>query len=326
MSKIHERLNVKLPIWNAGMGIGIAGAALCSAVSEARGLGVLGLGGLDPTAMRMHLSEMRQLTSRAFGVNIIIPMMQPGQIETCFDEKVPLMVLFWGDPSAFIRDAHKRGILIVAQCGDVEEAVRAADAGVDGVIVQGTEAGGHVKATQPLAEVVRETVAELGSLPVIASGGIATGEDIANTLKLGASAVSMGTRFLATNEARVVEAYKARVVDAGSDDTVFTKLFDMGWPDAAHRVLRNRAYNDWEAAGSPPSGDRPDENETIGTLEGGHEPIELPRYTVVPPIVSFNGDIEETAMYCGESCDRIDAIKTTTDVMTRLVGELNTAV
>ena len=308
------------------MGIGIAGAALSSAVSEARGLGVLGLGGLDPAAMRMHLSEMRQRTSRAFGVNIIIPMMQLGQIETCFDEKVPLMILFWGDPSVYINDAHKRGIVVVAQCGDTEEAVQAADAGVDGVIVQGTEAGGHVKATRPLAEVVRETVAELGSIPVIASGGIATGEDVAGALKLSASAVSMGTRFLATNEARVVEPYKARVIAAGSRDTVFTKLFDMGWPDAAHRVLRNRAYDDWEAAGSPPSGNRPDENATIGTLEGGDEPIELPRYTVVPPIVNFKGDIEETAMYCGESCDRIDSIDSTTNVMAQLVAELNAAV
>lgn len=307
------------------MGVGIAGPALACAVSEARGLGVLGLGGLDPAVMRTHLTEIRRLTSRAFGVNIIMPMMQPGQIETCFDEKVPLMVLFWGDPSPYIGDAHKRGMLVVAQCGDTEEAVQAADAGVDGVIVQGTEAGGHVKATRPLADVVRETVKELGSLPVIASGGIATGADIAGALKLGANAVSMGTRFLATKEALVLDSYKERVVAAKSNDTVFTKLFDMGWPDAAHRVLRNRAYNEWEDAGSPPSGHRPGENEIIGILEGGEAPVELPRYTVMPPILSFNGDLEEAAMYCGESCDRIDTIDSAEDVMTRLLAELNAA-
>ncbi len=326
MSKIHDQLNIKLPIWSAGMGLGIAGAALSCAVSEARGLGVLGLGGMDPGSMSTLIAEMRSLTSRAFGVNIIMPMMQDGQIETCFDEKVPLMVLFWGDPSPYIRDAHNRGILVVSQCGDVDEAVQAADAGVDGVIVQGTEAGGHVKATRPLADVVTETVKELGSLPVIASGGIATGADIASALKLGASAVSMGTRFLATKEAMVLDSYKERLLTAKSDDTVLTKLFDMGWPDAAHRVIRNRAYNDWEAAGSPPSGERPDENEIIGNLDIGDEPVELPRYTVTPPLLQFNGDLEEAALYCGESCDRIDSIMSAGEVMDRLVAELNAAV
>ena len=255
-----------------------------------------------------------------------MPMMQDGQIEICFDEKVPLMVLFWGDPSPYIRDAHNRGILVVSQCGDVDEAVRAADAGVDGVIVQGTEAGGHVKATRPLADVVTETVKELGSLPVIASGGIATGADIAGALKLGASAVSMGTRFLATHEAMVLDSYKERLLTVKSDDTVLTKLFDMGWPDAAHRVIRNRAYNDWEAAGSPPSGERPGENEIIGTLDVGDGPVELPRFTVTPPLLQFDGDLEEAALYCGESCDRIDTIMSAGEVMGRLVAELNAAV
>ena len=132
MRRIHDQLNIKLPIWSAGMGLGIAGAALSCAVSEARGLGVLGLGGMDPASMRALIGDMRSRTSRAFGVNIILPMMQDGQIEICFDEKVPLMVLFWGDPSPYIRDAHQRGILVVSQCGDVDEAVRAADSGVDG--------------------------------------------------------------------------------------------------------------------------------------------------------------------------------------------------
>ena len=233
MSKIHERLNIKLPIWNAGMGMGMAGAALSSVVSNAGGLGVLGLGGMPPQAMRPVIAEMRELTTRAFGVNIIMPMMQDGQIETCFDENIPLMVLFWGDPAPYINDAHKRGVLVVSQCGDVEEAVRAAEAGVDGVIVQGTEAGGHVKATRPLHIVLRETVKELGSVPVIAAGGIATGADIAQALKLGASAVSMGTRFVATDEALALESYKSLITESQSSQTVLTELFDMGWPNAA---------------------------------------------------------------------------------------------
>lgn len=325
MSRIHEKLNIKVPIWSAGMGIGIAGAALTGTVSNAGGLGVLGLGALQPAVMRDLIAETRALTRRAFGANIILPMMQPGQIETCYDERVPLMVLFWGDPEPYVRDAHKRDMLVVAQCGDVEEAVVAAEAGVDGVIVQGTEAGGHVKATRPLAEVVTATVRELGKLPVIASGGIATGADIARALALGASAVSMGTRFLATNESMVQDSYKDMLTRAHSRDTVLTKLFDQGWPDAAHRVLRNQAYADWEAAGCPAPGARPDEGAVIGRLTGGTEPVELPRYTVTPPLPQFEGDLEEAALYCGESCDRIDAIRAASDVMDTLIEELKAA-
>lgn len=322
MSKIHEHLRIKLPIWSAGMGLGIAGSDLASAVSNAGGLGVLGLGGMDPQMMRQLIADTRAKTSRAFGVNIIMPLMVPGQIELCYDEKVPLLVLFWGDPSDYVKDAHKRGMLVVSQCGDVDEAVRAAEAGVDGVIVQGTEAGGHVKATRPLAEVVRDTVAELASLPVIASGGIATGAGIARALNLGASAVSIGTRFLATRESAALDDYKERLLAARSEDTVLTTLFDMGWPDAAHRVIRNRAYKEWEAAGSPASGSRPGENRIIGTLAMGSPPGELPRYSVTPPILQFDGDLEEAALYCGKSCDDIDAILSVDSVMAQLVKEL----
>lgn len=325
MSKIHDHLNVKLPIWNAGMGMGMAGAAMASAVSNARGLGVLGLGGMLPEAMRSVIAETRKLTTRAFGANIIMPMMQEGQIDTCFDENIPLMVLFWGDPTPYINDAHKRGVMVVSQCGDVEEAVLAAEAGVDGVIVQGTEAGGHVKATRPLREVVTETIKELGSLPVIASGGIATGADIAAALQLGASAVSMGTRFVATEEALALDRYKSLITETDSKRTVLTKLFDIGWPDAAHRVIRNKAYDDWEAAGSPPSGTRPDENEIIGELGDGANAMELPRFSVVPPMDNYHGDLGEAALYCGESCDRINSISTTEKVMEQLVIELNAA-
>ena len=149
MSSIHDRLNVKLPIWNAGMGLGIAAAEMASAVSNAGGLGVLGLGSMEPAMMREEIAQTRKLTTRAFGANIIMPMMMEGQMDVLFDERVPLVVLFWGDPEPFIKDAHKRDMLVVSQCGDADEAARAADLGVDGVIVQGTEAGGHVQSDTP---------------------------------------------------------------------------------------------------------------------------------------------------------------------------------
>ncbi len=307
------------------MGIGIAGPALTAAVSNARGLGVLGVGGLTPAIIEELVIETKRLTSRAFGVNIILPLVQGHEIETCFDLRVPMMVLFWGDVYPYIKDAHRRDILVVAQCGSAEEASEAADAGVDGSIIQGTEAGGHVKATSPLDTTLAETIKTVGPLPVIAAGGIATGKDIANALLSGASAVSMGTRFLATEEAVVTEQYKRRVVESQASDTVLTKLFDMGWPDAQHRIIRNNTYRAWESDNKPDSGSRPREHETIGYVTQDTGKTELPSYTIFPPLPNVDADPEELALYAGESCERIGKILRTKELMTQLHDELREA-
>ena len=318
MSKIHDDLNVKLPIWSAGMGLGIAGPALTAAVSEARGLGVLGIGGLSPQQIEHQITDVRRRTSRAFGVNVILPLIQSHEIEACFDARVPLMVLFWGDPAPYVNDAHRRGIKILVQCGNAEEAAQAAEAGVDGVLVQGSEAGGHVKATEPLATTLSETIRELGKLPVVAAGGIATGEDIAKALTDGASAVSMGTRFLASREAQVTDEYKDRVVRASAEHTVLTELFDVGWPNAQHRVIRNETYNRWESQGRKASGERAGEDDVIGTLKSPEATTEVNRYTILPPLPDLQADPEDLPLYAGESCDKVNNIPTAAELMREL--------
>lgn len=307
------------------MGIGIAGPQLTAGVSNARGLGVLGVGGLSPDEIEEQITALKRLTSRAYGVNIILPLVQSHEIETCFDMRVPLIVFFWGDVSPYVRDAHRRDMLVVAQCGNAEEASIAADAGVDGVIIQGTEAGGHVKATTPLEDSLRETLMTVGKLPVIAAGGIASGKDISKVLLAGASAASLGTRFLATQEAVVTQDYKKLVVQSKAADTVLTELFDMGWPGAQHRVIRNKTYNDWEAAGSPHPGHRNGENEAIGfvTQQGGKS--EIPRYTIFPPLPRVDADPNDLALYAGESCERVNDIQSVEALMEQLHDELRAA-
>jgi nitronate monooxygenase/enoyl-[acyl-carrier protein] reductase II len=156
---------------------------------------------------------------------------------------------------------------------------------------------------------------------VIAAGGVADGRGLAAALQLGAQAVSIGTRFLCSRESAALRAYKERIVRAKAEDTVHTLLFDIGWPDAAHRVLRNKAYAEWEAAGSPATGRRPGEGVTFAAMNVAGTRIEMPRYHIFPPLESFEGDIEYAALYAGQSCALVNDIRPAAEIMRDLVRE-----
>ncbi|MCY4386610.1 MAG: nitronate monooxygenase [Desulfurellaceae bacterium] len=316
-----QDLGITYPIFSVGMGGGMAGPRLTAAVSNAGGGGVLGMGGLPAPFIQEQIQQVRTLTERPFGVNIILPLLQEGQIETCFAEAVPLLVLFWGDPEPYVKEAHRVGTKVFLQAGSVEEALTAVNAGVDGIIAQGVEAGGHVKSTTSLSTIVPAMVEAVGPVPVIAAGGIATGRGVVAALTLGAQAVSMGTRFVASEEVQVVQAYKQRIVDSTAEDTVYTTLFDVGWPDAAHRVLRNTAMDEWEAAGCPASGQRPGEGRAIGTMPMAGTSVELPKYGIFPPMPGFAGDLEQTALYAGESCRLIHDVKPASHIVRDIMAE-----
>ena len=316
-----ELLDIEYPILSAGMGVNIAGAALTAAVSNAGGCGVLGSGGVPAPAMQRQLDATRALTTRPFGVNLLLPLLQPGQVEAAIAARVSFVVFFWGDPSPHLPVLKAAGIKVFVQVGTVEEAVAMAAAGVDGVIAQGIEAGGHVRAESALSTFLPAVVDAVSPLPVIASGGIADGRGIAAALMLGAQGVSLGTRFLATPEAQVDPAYKARLLAARAEDTVYTELFDVGWEHAAHRVLRNAASAAWEAAGAPPPGQRPGEGDLIGRGDLLGFPVDYPRYAVTPAVPGFSGDLEHTALYAGESVRLIDSLIPAAEVVQRLVME-----
>jgi nitronate monooxygenase len=281
---------------------------------------------------------VRELTDGPFGVNVITAgLEQPdasaeerafvhGQIAAALEERVPVLVLFWGDPAPFVEDAHRSGVALFVQVGSAAEAQAAAEAGVDAVIAQGIEAGGHVRGTTPIWELLPATVQAVAPTPVLAAGGIGDGEGVARALRNGAQGVSLGTRFVASEEAWIHPVYKQRVVESGAGDTFYGELFDVWWPDAPHRVLRrNKAFEEWDAAGRPPAGERPGEGSSIGTVRPAWGEYEWPRYAVGMVTPDFDGDPDYAPMWAGESCSVVNEVKPAGAIVRDLALEAESA-
>lgn len=320
-TRLCRDLTIDHPILSAPLGGGNAGPELAAAVSDAGGLGLLGMGGLPAAAIREQIRDTRRRTSKPFGVGLLLPHLEGGEVDACIQERVSVLLLFWGDVAPHVTKAKRAGIRVFAQVGSVAEAKAAATAGVDAIVAQGFEAGGHVRGTTSLATLVPAVLQAVAPLPVVAAGGIATGRGLVAALGLGAEAVLMGTRFLASEESRASREYKRRVVRACAEDTVHITLFDIGWPEAAHRVLRNKAVDEWEAAGRPPTGRRPGEGTIVGRMPVGGTMTDVPRYSVLNPMIGFEGDLEYTVLYAGESCSLVNDIKPAAAIVRDVIAE-----
>lgn len=286
-------LGIDVPIFNAPLGGGAAGPALAAAVSEAGGCGLVGLIAIPPPAIAGMIAEIRALTAKPFGAGVVLVEPDaPAQIETCLEAKLPLLVLFWGDPTPWVRPARAAGTRVAAQVGSVDEARAAAAAGVDFVIAQGVEAGGHVRGTVGLLPLLDEVLGAV-DVPVLAAGGIGTARAVAALLAAGADGVRVGTRFLAANEADVHPDYLAALVAAGPSDTLVTEAFSMGWPGAPHRVLRTCV----DASDADPSTRSP-----------------------FPPSRAFQGDVSAAALYAGQSVGAVRRLQPAAAIVRELLG------
>lgn len=314
-------LHIDLPIVQAPIGSATT-PALAAAVSNAGGLGMLAVTWHSPAVIRQMIRETHQLTKRPFGVNLVLQWPQEERLRVCLEEGVAVVSFFWGDPSPYIPFVHRAGALVMHTVASAEEAKQARDKGVDICAAQGWEAGGHVwgqVATFPLVPCVVDAVAPT---PVLAVGGIADGRGIAAALVLGAAGVWLGTRFLATYEARVHPIYREKVLRASETDTVYASLFDGGWPGAPHRALRNSTVTQWEASGSPQSGKRPGEGERIATTPDGR-PVE--RYSDVIPLPEMAGDLEALALYAGQSAGLVSDVQSAGALVKALADETREA-
>ncbi|HET7507866.1 MAG TPA: nitronate monooxygenase [Solirubrobacterales bacterium] len=229
MPSLFERLGVELPVVQAGMGGGISRHELAAAVSEAGGLGTIAVNGAE--AIRRELAAARALTGRPLAVNVLLPFARRDWFEAAAEADV--VVTFWGRPR------RRTSGVWLHQCGSVAEARQAQAAGADGVVVQGVEAGGHVRGTTPALQLLEEARRALpADYPVLLAGGIAEKGDVRAALDAGATAAVAGTRFLLSEESRAHALYKERLLVA--DETILTDLFGAAWP-APHRVIPNAA-------------------------------------------------------------------------------------
>jgi nitronate monooxygenase len=228
-------VSFELPVVQAGMGGGLAQHQLAAAVSDAGGLGTVGF--MNPDTFKEEIRKARERTSGPVAANVLLPLVRRAHWEAASDAH--MVVTFWGKPRRMTAKPW------LHQCGSVDEARAAQRAGADGVIVQGVEAGGHVRGTEPAATLLEQTLKAMPpGYPVLSAGGLATAEDVRERVDAGATAVVLGTRFLMTEESRAHPAYKQRLLEAR--ETVLTELFGMAWP-APHRVLWNEATERWLA-------------------------------------------------------------------------------
>lgn len=320
-SAFMNAFGLKYPIANAGMG-GSATPELAIAVSNAGGLGAIGTGaGLARArdVVRQRVAQTRAGTARPFAVNYLLAF-EPATLPIALDAGAPIIQFAWGIPStemaAAIRKARaKMGV----QVGSAAGARRALDLGADYLICQGIEAGGHVQATQKLEEVLPSVIEEARNVPVLAAGGIASGAHIRRALLVGAAGALVGTRFVATKECNAHDEYKGALARAKAADTVLTVCFQDGWTNAPHRVLRNRTFAMWEAAGCPPLGQRPGEGDVLtSNAVTGAKKL---RYGVSNPGRDDRGDVLELPLYAGQGVDAIRDIPSAGELVVRLWKE-----
>lgn len=313
-NRILELLDIRVPVFQAPMGR-TAPPELAAAVTNAGGLGMLGTSWDTPDALREKLRATRALTSGWFGVNLAVSWDQHERLAICLEEGVKAVSFFWGDSSGYVREAKEGGAVVLQTVGTPEEARLAADAGVDIIVAQGVESGGHVWSTVSTMVMVPVICDAVPGVPVVAAGGIADARGVRAALALGAEGVWVGTRFLATHESGAHDDFKKLLVSSAATDTEYSSLFDGGWPDAPHRSLRNSTIEMWERAGRPASGSRPREGEVIGAFPDGR-PIR--RYDVPAPMRGATGEIEAFALYAGQSVGLVQDIQPAAAVLAEL--------
>lgn len=304
-NKITELFGIEYPIIQAGM-VWASGWRLASAVSNAGGLGLLGAGSMYPEVLEEHIIKCKKATDKPFGVNV--PMLYP-DIEKLMDiivkHEVKIVFTSAGNPKTWTRFLQEKGITVVHVVSSVKFALKAQEAGVDAVVAEGFEAGGHNGRDETTTMVLIPSVKEKMHIPLIAAGGIATGRAMLAAMVLGADGVQVGSRFVASPEASSHPLFKQRVVDAQEGDTQLT-LKEL----APVRLLKNKFYNDVQSAYAKGA-----TTEELKALLGRARAKKG----------MFEGDMEEGELEIGQVSGLIHRIVPAADIVAELLQEYHRA-
>lgn len=297
-----ELVGCARPLQLAGMG-GVSTVELAAAVCDAGGLGMIGAAGV-PIEMLGEMLETLEANGKPFGVNFLMPFLDQAAL-TLAAEKARVVEFFFGDPDPdLVEIAKTHGALASWQVGSREEAEAAQQAGCHLIVAQGIEAGGHVRGQRDL-ETLLKACTDLAT-PIVAAGGLASKHDIETALDSHASAVRIGTRFLAATEANVHESYVDALIHATREDTIITTEFDVGWPNAPARVLRSSL----EAARTS--------EDPCATV--GEERWPVSRFSTMPPTKDARGNVAAMPHYAGYSVDGVRKRQSAKEIVVELCG------
>lgn len=319
-SSLTAQLGIRYPIVQGPIGSATC-PELVAAVSNAGALGMLALSWTPVEQIADIIAETRRLTTRPFGVNLVLVWDQRARLEQCLAAGVRIVSFSWGDSRNYTPIVHEAGGLVLDTVHTADDALRAVGGGADVIIAQGWEAGGHVLGQVTTLVLTPAVVSAVAPTPVVAAGGIADGRGLAAVLALGASGGVLGTRFLATPESAAHEWYKQAIVRATEADTIYTGLFNVGWDHAPHRVLRNSTVHAWEAAGAPSPPHRPGEDEVLAHRHGRP----LVRYGDDIPHRETHGEVEALALYAGQSAGLVNAIRPADSIVQEIMHEATLA-
>jgi NAD(P)H-dependent flavin oxidoreductase YrpB (nitropropane dioxygenase family) len=307
-TRLGAVLGIQHPVVLGGMGLG-TNPRLVAAVSNAGGLGVQGCVRRSPAEIADLAASIRDLTGMPFGMNLLLFAARDDTVDAVLSARPPVFSTAWAeadhDLDGVFSRAHDAGSVVMHMVSTVAEARRAADAGADVIVAQGTEGGGHVGLMGTIV-LVPMVAREVAPLPVIAAGGLADGTGLAAALVAGAEGGLFGTRFLATTEASIPESFKQVIVDSDGHTSLLTEIPDVAtgavWPGAYARVERNRFVERWLGREGELRYRQPDAAAALGRAREA-------------------GDVDEAVLYTGQSAGLVDAVEPAAAVVERIVAD-----
>jgi enoyl-[acyl-carrier protein] reductase II len=306
-TRLTDLLEIEYPIMLAGMG-GVSYHQLVAAVSEAGGIGTLGASTMANDELADEMAEVRRLTSKPFGVDLLTAL--PGQVEqgvhTVIAGGARIFVAGLGVPREAVDALHDANILVGSMCGKVRHAIGAVTSGCDFVVAQGTEGGGHTGTVATIALVPQVVDAVGDQVPVVAAGGLFDGRGLAAALALGADGVWLGTRFIATPEARAVAGYKETLVATAEDGTVISRSYT----GKTCRVVRNSWTQYYE---EHPEELQPFPAQAVASMKAGANHLGAPSGTAA--------DVDREFMPCGQGVGAITDVVPAGDLVRQMIDE-----